>query len=51
MYERADIVIAFDMYFFRAYSEVNMCTFYTINNAYVANLNHPIHQEPEPRRM
>ncbi|MDX7986995.1 LysR family transcriptional regulator [Xenorhabdus sp. 12] len=43
----ADIVIAPDMHF-RASPEVNSRKLYSINNVYVASVNHPIHDEPEP---
>ncbi|PHM39785.1 LysR family transcriptional regulator [Xenorhabdus mauleonii] len=43
----ADIVIAPDMHF-RASAEVNSRKLYSINNVYVASINHPIHDEPEP---
>ncbi|MFC3394304.1 LysR family transcriptional regulator [Brenneria rubrifaciens] len=44
---RADIVIAPDMHF-RASSEINTRKLYTLKSVYVANPEHPIHQEPEP---
>ncbi len=44
---RADIVIAPDMHF-RSSSEINSRKLYTLMNVYVAALDHPIHQEPEP---
>jgi len=45
---RADIVIAPDMHF-RASTEINTRKLYTMMSVYVASVDHPIHNEPEPQ--